>query len=174
MHTRGKRFDALLEDLTRVWSGEPRGFAGPIGPAPTWPGGPPLLFGGTSEAALRRTVRYGAGWISGGGGLQNFAQMAARVRQAWTAAGREGVPRLAALTYYALGPDAADRARAYLMDYYAVSGPYAERIASSANVTPDLVRQTVQQFQSAGCDELILFPCDASVDQVERLREVVA
>jgi alkanesulfonate monooxygenase SsuD/methylene tetrahydromethanopterin reductase-like flavin-dependent oxidoreductase (luciferase family) len=132
------------------------------------------LIGGLSDAAVRRTVRYGAGWIAGGGGVQNFAQMADRIRQAWTAAGREGVPRLAALSYYALGPDAADRARAYLMDYYAVSGPYAERVASSANVTPDLMRQTLQQFQDAGCDELILFPCDPSIDQVERLRNVIA
>jgi alkanesulfonate monooxygenase SsuD/methylene tetrahydromethanopterin reductase-like flavin-dependent oxidoreductase (luciferase family) len=173
-HTRGKRFDALLEDVTRVWSGEPRGFAGAIGPSPTRPAGPPLLFGGLSDAALRRTVRYGAGWIGGGGGPQLFAQMADRVKQAWTAARREGVPRLAGITYYALGPDAAARARAYLLDYYAVTGPYAERVASSANVTPDLVRETMQQFQAAGCDELIFFPCDPSVDQVDRLSEVVA
>ena len=65
---RGRAFDAQLAELQAVWAQQPRGFAGPIGPAPVRPGGPPLLIGGNAPAAFRRLTEYGAGWIMGGGG----------------------------------------------------------------------------------------------------------
>src|SRR5206468_5213889 len=42
-HTRGKRFDELLADMTRIWSGEQRGFAGGIGPDVSQFGPPQML-----------------------------------------------------------------------------------------------------------------------------------
>jgi len=169
---RGAAQDALLAEMRAVWAGEPRGTAGAIGPAPVQPGGPPLLIGGTGAAAIRRTAALGAGWIAGGGGPAMFADAAGRIRDAWTAAGREGAPRLVSLGYYALGPDADDAARGYLSDYYAFAGPYAEQIAQSALTDADAVRRAVDEFAEAGCDELILFPCSADPDQVDRLAEV--
>ena len=169
---RGKAQDALLAEMRAVWAGEPRGTAGAIGPAPIQPGGPPLLIGGTGAAAIRRTTTLGAGWISGGGGPAMFADAAGRVRAAWTAAGREGAPRLVALGYYALGPDGPDAARRYLSDYYAFAGPYADQAAEAALTDPDAVRRTAAEFAEAGCDELILFPCSSDLDQVDRLAEV--
>ena len=100
---RGKAQDALQAEMRAVWAGEPRGFAGAIGPAPVQPGGPPLLIGGNGAAAIRRTTSVGAGWIAGGGGPAMFADGAAAVRDAWTAAGREGAPRLVALGYLSPG-----------------------------------------------------------------------
>lgn len=169
---RGKAQDALLAEMRAVWAGEPRGTAGAIGPAPVQPGGPPLLIGGLGAAAIRRTTTLGAGWISGGGGPAMFADAAGRVRAAWTAAGRDGAPRLVALGYYALGPDGPDAARRYLSDYYAFAGPYADQVAAGALTDPDAVRRTVGEFAEAGCDELILFPCSPDLDQVDRLAEV--
>ena len=169
---RGKAQDALLAEMRAVWAGESRGTAGAIGPAPVQPGGPPLLIGGTGAAAIRRTTTLGAGWISGGGGPAMFADAAGRVRAAWTAAGREGAPRLVALGYYALGPDGPDAARRYLSDYYAFAGPYADQAAEAALTDPDAVRRTAAEFAEAGCDELILFPCSSDLDQVDRLAEV--
>jgi alkanesulfonate monooxygenase SsuD/methylene tetrahydromethanopterin reductase-like flavin-dependent oxidoreductase (luciferase family) len=171
-HARGAAFDAQLAEMAAVWAGEPRGTAGAIGPAPVQPGGPPLLVGGSSEAAIRRTVEHGAGWIAGGGGAQAFAQGADAVRKAWSDAGRAGQPRLAALGYYALGPDARQLADRYLGDYYAFLGEYASQVAQSAAVTEDAVREQVTAFTEAGCDELILFPCSPDVDQVELLADV--
>ena len=108
---RGAAFDAQLAEFREVWGGASRGTAGPIGPRPVQAGGPPLLIGGTGAAAIRRTVSMGAGWIAGGGGAPLFGQGAERVRAAWAEAGREGAPRLAALGYFALGPDAAGPGR---------------------------------------------------------------
>ena len=126
---RGGVQDALLAEMRAVWAGESRGTAGAIGPAPVQPGGPPLLIGGLGAAAIRRTTAFGAGWISGGGGPAMFADAAGRVRAAWTAAGREGAPRLVSLGYYALGSDGPDAARRYLSDYYAFAGPYADLLS---------------------------------------------
>ncbi len=169
---RGAVFDAQLAEFREVWGGASRGTAGAIGPGPVQPGGPPLLIGGMGAAAIRRTVTYGAGWIAGGGGPSMFAQATERVRQAWADAGRDGAPRLAALGYYALGPDADALASDYLRDYYAFAGPYADQVAASALTTETAVRTAISEFTEAGCDELILFPCAASTDQLHRLADI--
>jgi alkanesulfonate monooxygenase SsuD/methylene tetrahydromethanopterin reductase-like flavin-dependent oxidoreductase (luciferase family) len=163
---RGRDFDGQLTEMRAVWAQQPRGFAGPIGPAPVRAGGPPLLIGGTAEAAFRRMTEFGAGWIMGGGGPEAFAAGADRARRAWREAGRDGQPRLAALSYVSLGDDAEEHARRYLTDYYAFLGDFAERIAAGALTTPRRVAETVASFDEAGCDELILFPCNPDLAQV--------
>lgn len=166
---RGRRQDQLVEEMTAVWAGEARGFAGPIGPRPVQPGGPPLLLGGGSAAAIRRAARHGAGWIAGGGGPEMFAHAAEQVRSAWADAGRQGAPRLVSLTYFALGPVAERAARAYLTDYYGFLGEFAEHLAAGALTDREAVRTAVRAFADAGCDELIFFPCSIDSDQVHLL-----
>jgi hypothetical protein len=48
---KGRRLDEQLTEMKRIWSGEPRGFAGAIGPEPVQPGGPELILGGTAQAS---------------------------------------------------------------------------------------------------------------------------
>ncbi|HEV7650839.1 MAG TPA: LLM class flavin-dependent oxidoreductase [Actinophytocola sp.] len=169
---RGAAFDAQLTELREVWGGAARGTAGAVGPGPVQPGGPPLMLGGSGPAALRRMVTHGAGWIAGGGGADMFAGMADRVRRAWTDGGRDGAPRLAALGYYALGPDADSLASGYLRDYYAFVGEFAGQIAAGALTTEAAVRDTISKFADAGCDELILFPTSPDLDQLRRLADL--
>jgi alkanesulfonate monooxygenase SsuD/methylene tetrahydromethanopterin reductase-like flavin-dependent oxidoreductase (luciferase family) len=165
-HSRGRDMDALLDTATAIWRGE-RG----VGPQPATPGGPRLLIGGQVPAAFRRAAKYGEGWIMGGGSPDNFRNAAAAVREAWAAAGRDGNPRLAALAYYALGPNARAAADGYLNDYYGFMPPVAKMIAGNALVAPDQLRGAVAAFADAGCDELILFPCDPDLGQVDQLAE---
>lgn len=167
---RGRAFDEQLSELRAVWAQEPRG-GGPIGPVPVRAGGPPLLIGGSSPAAFRRLVEFGAGWIAGGGGPDAFAAGADRARQAWRDAGRDGDPRLVAITYFSLGDDADDHARRYLGDYYAFAGDYAAQVIAGALTSPRRVAGAVTAFAAAGCDELILFPCDPDLEQVRRLAD---
>jgi alkanesulfonate monooxygenase SsuD/methylene tetrahydromethanopterin reductase-like flavin-dependent oxidoreductase (luciferase family) len=169
---RGAAFDAQLAEFGEVWGGASRGTAGAVGPSPVQPGGPPLLIGGMGAAAIRRTVSHGAGWIAGGGGPPMFNQGAEKVRGAWTEAGRDGSPRLAALGYYALGPDAQALAADYLRDYYGFLGDYAEQVVGGALTTEAAIREAVADFEQAGCDELILFPCSPDLDQLNRLADV--
>lgn len=170
-HSRGRFFESQLDEMKRIWGGEKRGTAGAIGPTPVQKGGIPLIIGGSSEAAVRRAVEDGVGWIAGGGGPDMFRQGAEPIRAAWAKSGRAGSPRLLGLTYFALGPNATNAANSYLKDYYAFAGPFAERIAASALVTEQMVKQAVESFTAAGCDELIFFPCSADLNQVELLRK---
>jgi alkanesulfonate monooxygenase SsuD/methylene tetrahydromethanopterin reductase-like flavin-dependent oxidoreductase (luciferase family) len=163
---RGRAFDAQLAEMRAVWAQEPRGHAGPIGPAPVQAGGPPLLMGGNAPATFRRMTEFGAGWIMGGGGPQAFAAGADKARQAWREAGRAGAPRFAALAYVSLGEDAEEHARAYLTDYYSFIGEFAQQIAAGALTSPQKVADAIAAFTDAGCDELVLFPCHPDIAQV--------
>ncbi|HEY8472200.1 MAG TPA: LLM class flavin-dependent oxidoreductase [Natronosporangium sp.] len=173
LHTRGKVLDESLELMHRAWRGEPFGDGNPICPTPTNGERVPMLFGGTTDAAIRRVVRWGAGWTAGGGGPEQAGPFMAKVRQAWQQAGRSGEPRLAALAYFSLGDDVADQSRAYLRSYYAFLGPYADRIAEGALRTPAAIREAIAKFTDIGCTELYLDATVPSPDQVDRLADVV-
>jgi alkanesulfonate monooxygenase SsuD/methylene tetrahydromethanopterin reductase-like flavin-dependent oxidoreductase (luciferase family) len=171
--TRGRRLDHQLAELRQIWAGERRGFAGGIGPRPTRPGGPELILGGHSPAAIARAAAHGDGWISGSGGPGMFAGGAAAVRAAWREAARPGRPRLLALAYFALGDDAQAAATEHLHDYYGFAPPYAQMVANNAAVGADGVAATVDAFERAGCDELILVPCSAGIEQIKLLSAVL-
>jgi alkanesulfonate monooxygenase SsuD/methylene tetrahydromethanopterin reductase-like flavin-dependent oxidoreductase (luciferase family) len=171
--TRGRRFEEMLRQWQDVWAGESFGTAGAIGPRPPR-GRPTLIVGGTIDAAFERAARYGDGWIMGGGAPDQFRDGAAKARQAWEAAGREGAPRLMSLAYFALGDRAQQAADTYLRDYYAFVGEYAGMIADSAAKDAATVKAYVQSFSDAGCDELIMFPCDPDPGQVDLLADAIA
>lgn len=170
---RGRLQDQLLDRMAAIWAGEPTNGTGAIGPAPATSGGPRLLLGGTGAATFRRVGSNGAGWIAGGGGVEAFSSGAEQARAAWADAGREGRPRLVALGYFALGDGAETAARNYLHDYYGFLGEYAEMVAASALTDAEAVRQAVDAFTDADCDELILFPCAADPGQVDLLAEAL-
>jgi alkanesulfonate monooxygenase SsuD/methylene tetrahydromethanopterin reductase-like flavin-dependent oxidoreductase (luciferase family) len=170
---RGGQLSSQLEELKRIWAGEKRGFAGRIGPDPARSGGPQLLVGGDSPAALRRMARCADGWVARAGSPEAFTQHYPMVLAAWEAAERSGKPRVVALAGFGLGPKAREETRHILGDYYAYAGPHAERIAASALVTVEAIREAVAGFDSAGCDELLMFPAMADPGQVDLLAEAL-
>jgi alkanesulfonate monooxygenase SsuD/methylene tetrahydromethanopterin reductase-like flavin-dependent oxidoreductase (luciferase family) len=173
-HDRGKRFEAQLETMRLAWSGQPLAEdIGPIGPPPVQPGGPELLIGGYSPAAIHRVNRWGDGYIAGGAPPQRARQGYALAEQAWKDAGRAGTPRFVAAMYWGIGPNAAERAGTYIRSYYAFAGPMAEQIASSVASTPEAVKGAIQAFADVGVDELICWPCIPDLDQVDRLAELI-
>ncbi|MDG4821477.1 LLM class flavin-dependent oxidoreductase [Asanoa sp. WMMD1127] len=165
---RGREFDRTLDRIHRIWSGDPA-----HAPAPVNGGAIPVIIGGGSDAAFRRLVRWGAGGAIGGAPPAQAAEYAARVRGAWQEAGRPGEPRITALAYYSLGADAEEPSRAYLRDYYGFMGDNAEWVAANALRTPEAIREAVDGFAAAGVTELYLDPTVATLDQVDRLAEVV-
>lgn len=165
---RGRRLDEQLAALRTYWEDEI------IGPPPAQPGGPPLLVGGLSDLAFARVARYADGYVHGGGPPKLFARAAEKARAAWRDAGRPGQPQLWAQGYYVLGDDDAIAAgRRYLLDYYAFTGPFAEKIADGLLTTPQAIAQFVRGYAEAGCDELVLLPTVPDIAQLERLAEVV-
>jgi alkanesulfonate monooxygenase SsuD/methylene tetrahydromethanopterin reductase-like flavin-dependent oxidoreductase (luciferase family) len=172
MRTRGREFDRQLEQMKRVWAGEEKGFAGPVGPNVDEP--PRLLIGGTVDASFRRAARYGDGWIMGGGDPQDFPKALEKLKSEWTAAGREGQPRTATLAYFSLGPDAKKNADWYLRDYYGWLGDEVSGyIAQGAALDETAVAQTVATHGEVGSDELIFFPCSSDPGQVDLLAQAV-
>jgi alkanesulfonate monooxygenase SsuD/methylene tetrahydromethanopterin reductase-like flavin-dependent oxidoreductase (luciferase family) len=131
--------------------------------------------GGLSDQTFARVARYADGYVHGGGPPRAFARAADRVRAAWEDAGRPGYPQLWAQGYFALGDEATVAAsRHYLRDYYAFTGPFAERIAAELLTTPQALAGFLRGYADAGCDEIVLFPTVPDLAQLDRLTEVVA
>jgi probable F420-dependent oxidoreductase len=84
---RGKRMDECMDVLRGLTSGEFFGYDGDFyafpelkqSPAPTEP--IPLLVGGHSDAALRRAVRKGDGWMHAGGDGEELDRLLTRLAE---------------------------------------------------------------------------------------------
>ncbi len=93
--TRGRRTDEALEIISRLWSQDSVDFEGrhnkltgaSISPKPVQKE-LPIWIGGASEAAIRRTARYGTGWQGGPETPAQIAPIIAGIRAASLAAGR--------------------------------------------------------------------------------------
>ncbi len=174
MRTRGKRFDAQLELMHRIWAGEPVSpSVGAIGPKPVQPGGPRILIGAYAPDAIRRVARWGAGYIAGGLPPQMAQQGYTVAEEAWKTAGREGKPYFAGGTYFALGPDAAERGGAYIRDYYAFTGPMVDMFTQGLPTTPEAIESAIQAYEDVGMDELLLWPTIAELDQLDRVANLL-
>jgi alkanesulfonate monooxygenase SsuD/methylene tetrahydromethanopterin reductase-like flavin-dependent oxidoreductase (luciferase family) len=161
--TRGRRLDEQLAYLRGDVD------ADRVGPARD---GIELLVGGGSGQAYARMARYADGYAHGGGPPRAFAGAAARANAAWRDLGRPGRPRLWGQVYFALGD--VERGNAYLRDYYAFTGPFAERIVAANLTSPRAIKDFIRGYEQEGCDELVLLPTVSDVDQLDRLGEVVA
>jgi alkanesulfonate monooxygenase SsuD/methylene tetrahydromethanopterin reductase-like flavin-dependent oxidoreductase (luciferase family) len=140
-----------------------------VGPARA---GIELLVGGGSGQAFSRMARYADGYAHGGGPPRAFAGAAARAHAAWRDLGRPGRPRLWGQGYFALGDE--ERGNTYLRDYYAFTGPFAERVVAANLTSARAIKDFVRGYEEAGCDELVLFPTTADSAELDRLAEVVA
>jgi alkanesulfonate monooxygenase SsuD/methylene tetrahydromethanopterin reductase-like flavin-dependent oxidoreductase (luciferase family) len=170
--TRGRRFDADLELLHRAWKGEPvAGSPKPVTPTPVHDGRVPILIGGSADAAIERTLRWGAGWTMAGSAAQ-AAPFLARIRQAWQEAGKPGKPRIAGLIYFGLGPNADTGIPAYIKDYYSFT-PWPEQLAAGVPRPAEALHGVVKEFEDLDIDELIFDPTIAEIAQVDLLADAV-
>jgi alkanesulfonate monooxygenase SsuD/methylene tetrahydromethanopterin reductase-like flavin-dependent oxidoreductase (luciferase family) len=161
---RGARLSDQLGEL-RDWPDSP------VVPAAVRDTPPELLVGGLSGAAFTRMARYGDGYAHNGGPPRAFASAAAKAHAAWSDLGRPGAPKLWGQAYFALGGEEAGEA--YLLDYYAFTGPFAAKIAAGLLTSPRAIRDFVRAYEEAGCDELVLLPAVSDIGQLERLAEVL-
>jgi alkanesulfonate monooxygenase SsuD/methylene tetrahydromethanopterin reductase-like flavin-dependent oxidoreductase (luciferase family) len=168
---RGKRFDQDLEVILGAWRGELVGGC-PKPPTPTPVRGQriPILFGGTSGRVVERVVALGEGWTAGGAAADVVGPFGDRIRAAWNAAGRDGEPRIVALSYFSMTDEEASKAN--LLDYYG-SAEWAQQLAEGAPRGAPAVRDAVRRFEDAGVDELILDPTVADRAEVDLLADAV-
>lgn len=93
--TRGRKTDEALEIIARLWREEAVDFDGvhfrlsgaSISPKPVQPE-LPIWIGGSSEAAIRRTARFGTGWQAGSESPEEIARVVAAIRAAAAERGR--------------------------------------------------------------------------------------
>lgn len=161
---RGATLDEQLDYLANCWATD-TDFAMP-GPVPAQTGGPPILIGGTSVAAMRRVATHGQGWICGLGGAPGVAAGAPAVRQAWAAAGRTGSPRLLSVVNIALGPTGEQDRDRFLRRYYG-QAPFLEAMVRDTATTPARLRGLLEAHAEVGCDDILLMPCAAEIGQLE-------
>jgi hypothetical protein len=166
-HGRGQRLTEQLATLRTLWE-EHR-----TGPHAARPDGPPLLIGGQSDAVFARVARYADGYVHGGGPPRAFARAADKACAAWSDVRRPGKPQLWGQGYFALGEEAVEPGRAYLRDYYAFTGPFAEKIVAGLLTSSQAIAQFLRGYEEAGCDELVLLPTVPAIEQLERLTVVL-
>ncbi|MGH7777257.1 MAG: LLM class flavin-dependent oxidoreductase [Candidatus Dormibacterales bacterium] len=168
-HDRGRRLDAAVELMRTAWGGEaPPPLPRPVSPRPVG-GQLRLMFGGGTPASVRRAATWGIGLaISGATPPDRAAELVAEVKEAWAAAGRDGEPRFTQLKYFAMGPDARERAGDYLASYY---GEAARANADRAAKNRDELRRMTGTYEAMGVHEVVFFPTIADPDQIDMLAE---
>ena len=174
------RMDEQVARMRAIWRGEPP-FVGadPVGPAPVQPGGPPIYAGVMGPKATARAARWADGvyvW-SGNGVKSEIAHLLAQTDRAWQAAKRDKPPRRIGGFWYSLAAkDPLSKLQSYVYDYVSYFGDAPARgMAKGMNrATPDAVRQSLDDLEAAGCDEVFLVPATAELAEVERAAEVVS
>ncbi|TDD93016.1 LLM class flavin-dependent oxidoreductase [Actinomadura rubrisoli] len=130
---------------------------------------PPIWFGGSHPAALRRAVRYGDGFFGAGSATTaQFAEQARIVREELATEGRDAGFRIAKRVYIAVGDDAArtrERGAAAL-----------ERLYGRGDLTPvgvygppDACAEGLREVVDAGAELVLLTPLFDDAEQLERL-----
>jgi probable F420-dependent oxidoreductase len=95
-HRRGRLTDEYLDAMLALWSSPVASFAGPTvhfdslisEPRPAQQPHPPIWVGGSTPAALQRTIRYGAAWHGSPQPLPELTATIATLQHAARSAGR--------------------------------------------------------------------------------------
>ena len=180
--TRGKRTDEGLEIIARLWREDSVDFAGKhyrlsgasISPKPVQ-SDLPMWIGGSSDAAIRRTAKYGTGWQGGGETLEDAGRVVAAIKKAVVEAGRsiDNDHYGAAFPFY-FG-SASDGLVTGAMTAYAKR---TGRDASTYFAIGDaqVIRDRVAAYVAVGIEKFILRPVgngDEVIAQTRRLIEEV-
>jgi probable F420-dependent oxidoreductase len=155
--TRGKRMDEILGALQALWTQETPKFSGAFynysglkfSPKPLQKPYPPLLIGGSSLAAHRRTARFGDGWHAL---RQSPAQIA------------DGKAKIIALTE-AVGRDPAGLEFSLTIPLRFTAKPPSRSLMDRTALTgseEDIV-ETVVAYRNAGLDEIVVSDSSANM-----------
>jgi probable F420-dependent oxidoreductase len=171
--TRGRRTDEGLEIIRRLWSEDCVDFAGThyrltgasILPKPVQ-ADLPMWIGGSSEAAIRRTARFGTGWQAGPETPAEAASIVAAIRKAVTEAGRTidddhygaGFP-------FFFGRPSDPTLQRPMEAYRKRTG--REPLSYFAVGDHDAIAQRIAEYIAAGVSKFVLRPVGASGEDVQ-------
>jgi alkanesulfonate monooxygenase SsuD/methylene tetrahydromethanopterin reductase-like flavin-dependent oxidoreductase (luciferase family) len=166
--TRGRRTDESLHVVRQLLNGQPVDHSGEfftferawIQPKPE--PAIPILVGGRADAAMRRTARYGDGWLGIWCSPQRYAQALAEIAKQAAAAGRP-VPAHNGIQLWIGIDNDPGKARARLAKgmerFYRI--PFERFEKYSPFGTPEVVAETLARYRDAGCRVFNLMPIAA-------------
>ena len=167
--------------MRRVWAGEKvTDSVLPVGPAPTRPGGPPLLVGTIGAKTVQRAAAWADGLVATTMDLDVAKQgeLFDVARRSWAEAGKPA-PHLATSFWFAMGPvaTARDQIRRHLLRY--MNWIPAEFVETAAPKTgwageEEQLAAVLADFAAIGTDEIHLIPTSVDIDQLRRVADVVA
>jgi probable F420-dependent oxidoreductase len=150
--------------------------AAPMEPKPFQMPYPPLWFGGSHPAALRRAVRLGDGFFGAGSSTTaGFTEQVRMVRSMLVETGRDAATFGIAKRVYVAVDDDPERARRRMSDaLIAFYGEFGQTLLPVAvtGTAADCIAG-VQQVADAGAQLILLNPLFDTADQMERLAQDV-
>lgn len=178
---RGHRTDLFLKKLPDLLSGRAvvagDGLGTSFGLYPTTPL-PRVWVGGRSSAALRRTIRFDAGWMAGLLTAEEFRRDAERL-EVWASELGRPRPRLAVIAHVLIDvdrPGIRDQAAAVLGATYGLTRERAHQLAIAGS--PAQVAERLGEYVDVGAQDLLLVgdvspwarSCDAAAVVRQNLR----
>jgi probable F420-dependent oxidoreductase len=177
--TRGKRTDESLEIIARLWREDSVDFAGKhyrlagasIAPKPVQPD-LPMWIGGSSDAAIRRTAKYGTGWQGGGETLEDAGRVVAAIKKAVVEAGRsiDEDHYGAAFPFY-FGKATDSLVTGAMAAYTKRTGREASRYFAIGDA--QVIRDRVAEYVAVGIEKFILRPVGSGDEVIAQTRRLI-
>jgi probable F420-dependent oxidoreductase len=175
--TRARRTDESLAIMRSLWTNEKTSFDGKyfkldnvgMQPKPFRDTGVTVHIGGRSDAALRRTARFGDGWISIWISARRMAEARDRIAELAAEEGRSDPPKALGLQLWhsvALDGDreaAKARLARRMQGFYQI--PYERFEKYSPYGTPEEIASFIMPYIEAGCTQLNLLAVQSDPDE---------
>ncbi len=177
---RVRRFLEVLQAIDALWREEEPQFEGEffqlrgtqMHPKPLQQPRPPIWFGARTEAAIRRAVRYGDGWMGpGSSSSAAFREHVDGLRRALDDADRDPATFAVSKRVYLAIDDDADRAERRLRQWFAHNyGNEGMATAVSIWGPAEAVYERIDELIDAGAQHLLLNPVFDYEEHIDALR----
>jgi probable F420-dependent oxidoreductase len=173
--TRARRTDESLAILRSLWTQEETTFEGKyfqlnkvrMQPKPFRDEGAPLHIGGRSDAALRRTARFGDAWVSIWVSPRRMAEAREKIDEWAAQEGRDGSKiSMGIQLWHAVDSDrekAKQRLARRMEGFYKIPFDRFERYSPSG--TPEQIAEFIAPYIEAGCSHLNLLAVQSSPEE---------
>lgn len=145
-----------------------------VNPKPVRPGGIPILFGGATDASLRRAGELADGWIGGGSSkLKDFVRARQTIEELAAARGRDLSSFAWGKLIYVAVADSRQQGKAMLQPYiHAYYSPHYDMDGACVFGTPEECLERLVPFVEAGL-QLFIIGTPPSLD-LEHLRRIAS
>ena len=178
--TRGSKTDEALEIISRLWKGEQLTYAGKhfrltnasISPLPVQ-SELPMWIGGSSDAAVRRTVKYGTGWQAGSETPEAVGQVIAAIKDATARAGRSiDEDHYGAAFAYRFG-DADDPGVAKVMEHYKARTGRDAGVHFAFGDAEAIIQRIARYVENDACKFILRPAADGDEDMYTQTKRLV-